>query len=250
MSKLIFLGTSDAFNAAGRANSCYWVEDDQGQYMVDFGPTALLQCSRHGLDVDRLDGIFLTHLHGDHIGGLAILLVHLQFQVGRTRPFVIAGPEGTRDRVHMLIQSAYPSVLVTGFAFDIDYVVWDVPGEVETLGRQVRAIRARHDRLAIATSLRITSKTHSISFSGDTGWQPQLADLVDGSDLFICECTNLDGHYWGHLSVEEHLNLRDRFKVKTMYVSHLSDMSRDAMAQHADDLNLTVADDGMVVELT
>ncbi|MEE2755644.1 MAG: MBL fold metallo-hydrolase [Myxococcota bacterium] len=248
MSKLIFLGTSDAFNAAGRANSCYWVEDTHGRYMVDFGPTALLQCHRHGLDVDTLDGIFLTHLHGDHIGGLAILLVHLQFQVGRTRPFVIAGPDGTRERVRMLIESAYPSVLITGFAFDVDYVFWDVPGEIEILGRQVRAIRARHDRLAIATSLRINTQTHSISFSGDTGWQPELADLVDGSDLFVCECTNLDGDYWAHLSVEEHLRLRERFKVKAMYLSHLSEMAREAMVGHASALNLTVADDGMVIE--
>ena len=114
---------------------------------------------------------------------------------------------------------------------------------------QVRAIRARHDRLAIATSLRVTSQTHSISFSGDTGWQVDLAELVDGSDLFICECTNLDGDYWAHLSVEEHIRLRERFKVKAMYLSHLSELARDAMMNHAAALNLTVADDGMVVQL-
>ena len=99
MAKLFFLGTSDAFNAAGRANSCYWVEDTLGHYVVDFGPTALYQCQRYGLDVNRLDGVFLTHLHGDHIGGLAMLLVHLQYQANRKRPLVIAGPEGTEQRV-------------------------------------------------------------------------------------------------------------------------------------------------------
>ena len=54
LNRITFLGTADAFNSGGRANSCYWVEDDLGNYLVDFGPTALMQCGRYGIDLNRL----------------------------------------------------------------------------------------------------------------------------------------------------------------------------------------------------
>ena len=250
MAKLFFLGTSDAFNAAGRANSCYWVEDALGHYVVDFGPTALYQCQRYGLDVNRLDGVFLTHLHGDHIGGLAMLLVHLQYQSDRKRPLVIAGPEGTEQRVLALRESAYPSVVRSGLQFPIEYRTWAVPGDVDVLGRKVRAIRARHDRIAVATSFRVDTDAYSFSFSGDTGWQPALADLVSGSDVFVCECTNVVADYWAHLSVEELEALRDQFHVKRMFVSHMSEPARAALLEAEKRLNVTVADDGLQVDVS
>ena len=68
--EVLLLGTADAFNTGGRANSAYWVTDRMGQYVVDFGPTALIQSQRYGKNLSDLDAIYLTHLHGDHIGGL------------------------------------------------------------------------------------------------------------------------------------------------------------------------------------
>ena len=249
MSRLVFLGTSDAFNAAGRGNSCYWIEDELGTYAVDFGPTAMMQCHRLDLNIDQLDGIFLTHLHGDHIGGIAMLLVHLQFECERTRPFVIAGPPGTEARINMLRESAYPSVVSSGLNYPLKYVTWTVPGETEALGRTVRTIRAKHDRVAVATSFVVKTDRRQIAFSGDTGWQPELAALVDGVDYFVCECTNLTGDYWAHLCVEEHLEHRDKFRVGRLFLSHLSESARAMAHQHMEGLRATIADDGLSVDL-
>ena len=47
-----FLGTADAFNAGGFANSSYWVHDTLGQFCVDFGPTALMKANEYGLKVN------------------------------------------------------------------------------------------------------------------------------------------------------------------------------------------------------
>ena len=76
-------------------------------YALDFGPTALLKCEEFGVDLKRLDAVYITHLHGDHIGGIAMLLVYLQFRMERTRPLVIAGPEGVEERLALLRESAY-----------------------------------------------------------------------------------------------------------------------------------------------
>lgn len=249
MTRITFLGTGDAMNGAGRSHSCYWIDDQHGAYTIDFGPTALAQCKRLGREPDDLDAIFLTHLHGDHIGGLAVLLVDLQYRVGRTRPLVIAGPPGTEGRINTLRESAYPSLLRRGLPFPLLYRNWKVPGTVEVLGREVTAIRARHDRTSMAASLRIADGEVVLGFSGDTGWQRELGELSAGTDVFVCECSSVQQGYWGHMSLEELEAHRDAFTSERLFLTHLSAASREAAVPRAEALAVTVADDGLVVDV-
>ncbi len=248
LTRLTFLGTADAYAAGGRGHACYWLEDGLGTVAVDFGPTALMQARRFGCDLNALDGVFLTHLHGDHIGGLPVLLVELRYGQRRTRPFTIAGPPGTRARVEALWQATFPSVL-DGLTCPIEWVEWQVPGEVSVLGRRVQAISAQHDRLAEATSFVVRGPDGALAFSGDTGWQPALAALVAGVDCFVTECSSVAAGYWGHLSVEELVAHRDELAVGRLVVSHLSDESRAAALAQSDALRADVADDGWSLTL-
>ncbi|MEE2788760.1 MAG: MBL fold metallo-hydrolase [Myxococcota bacterium] len=249
MNQLTFIGTADAFNAAGRGNSCYWIDDRQGAFMVDFGPTALMQCRHQQKDLARLDGVFLTHLHGDHMGGLAMLLMHLNFVESRTRPFVIAGPPETAQRLALLRESAYPELLRRGLNYPIHIKTWTIPGEINVLGRTVRAIRARHDTVATATSFTVKTEDYTVAFSGDTGWQPALLELVDGADVFVCECSNVTPDYWGHLSLEEIRRYRDAIRVGQLALTHLSTASREEASRVAHQLDAIIADDGMRIAL-
>ncbi|MEZ4466953.1 MAG: MBL fold metallo-hydrolase [bacterium] len=248
--ELTFLGTADAFNSAGRGNSCYWIDDAHGSYVVDFGPTALLQCRRLGLDPGRLDVVYLTHLHGDHIGGLALLYIDLLFVRRRTRPLTIFGPEGPPARVEALFDSAYPAVVAKGAGFEVRFVEWAVPGVHDDGPRRIRTLRARHDTHAIASSLRIESSAEpTVAFSGDTGWQPELVEFVAGAEAFICECSMVDAIFWGHLSLEEIRAHRAALDVGQLYLSHLGDDSRVAAVAAADELGLRVAEDGLRISL-
>jgi ribonuclease BN (tRNA processing enzyme) len=54
-----------------------------------------------------LDIILLSHLHGDHFGGLPFLILDAQFS-RRTRPLVIAGPPGVEARVRDAMEVLFP----------------------------------------------------------------------------------------------------------------------------------------------
>ena len=155
-----------------------------------------------------------------------------------------------RDRLHQLWNSTYPSVIQRGVGFPLEFTHWPVPGEMNVLGREVTTLRARHDSIAIAASLRIKTKSQDLAFSGDTGWQDALADFVSGADIFVCECSNVSAHYWGHLSVEDLKAHRNEIKVGQLYLSHLSNTSRAAATAQVDALDATIADDGLVIEWT
>jgi ribonuclease BN (tRNA processing enzyme) len=249
LAQITFLGTADAFASGGRAHSAYWVDDRHGAYTVDFGPTALHQSKRLGRDPDELDAVLLTHLHGDHIGGLALLLIDLEFRAKRTRPLILAGPPGHQARVAALWDSTFPSLAAKGLSYPIVFETTAVPGDVKLLGRTVGAIRARHDKQAIATSLLVDDGERRLAFSGDTGWQPALAELVRGADAFVCECSGVEAGYWAHLSVEEIRANRPAIEVGRLFLSHLGEEARRVAVECASELDVIVADDGLIVTI-
>lgn len=249
MTRLTFLGTGDAFSGAGRANSCYWLETPGGVSAIDFGPTALQRLKLLDLAPDSVDAVWLTHLHGDHIGGLPLLLIELWFQARRTRPLIIGGPEGTRARVEQLIDCAYPSILAKDEQFPIEWIEWSLPGAAAHLDLRIDTIEARHDRLAHAGSLRLTVADGPVLvFSGDTGWNPALVELAADADAFICECSSVDAGYWGHISVAEWAAHRASVTAQRVYLTHLGTAARSAAMAQAAALDVTVADDGMVLQ--
>jgi ribonuclease BN (tRNA processing enzyme) len=78
--RLTIVGSGDAFGSGGRFNTCFFVESAKGTLLVDCGATSLVGLKAHGLDPNRIDGIVLSHLHGDHFGALPFLLLDAQFR--------------------------------------------------------------------------------------------------------------------------------------------------------------------------
>ena len=94
--QLQFVGCGDAFGSGGRFNTCFHVTGDDVNFLIDCGASSLPALKRLGIARDDIDLILITHFHGDHFAGLPFLLLDAQFS-RRSRPLVIAGPEGNRD---------------------------------------------------------------------------------------------------------------------------------------------------------
>src|SRR5438445_9791328 len=119
--KLTIVGSGDAFGSGGRFNTCFRVETGGRTVFVDFGASSLVALRAQGHDLNDIDGIILSHLHGDHFGGLPFLLLDAQFLNRRQRPLVIAGPPGTRARLEALLEVFFPGSLDTKWRF-----AWEV----------------------------------------------------------------------------------------------------------------------------
>ncbi|NJM34741.1 MAG: MBL fold metallo-hydrolase [Rhodomicrobium sp.] len=73
--RLTILGSGDAFSSGGRLPSCYMIETAETCFLLDCGPAILPALHRANLSANRFSRIFISHLHGDHIGGLPFLLI-------------------------------------------------------------------------------------------------------------------------------------------------------------------------------
>src|SRR5260221_691992 len=96
--RLQFLGSGDAFGSGGRFNTCFHVTAAATSFLVDCGASSLIAMRRFGVDPNRIATVFISHLHGDHFGGLPFLILDAQFS-RRLAPLTVAGPPGLRQRL-------------------------------------------------------------------------------------------------------------------------------------------------------
>ena len=108
--QLQFVGCGDALGSGGRFNTCFHVTGENVNFLIDCGASSLAALKR--LDIARadIDLILITHFHGDHFAGLPFLLLDAQF-TRRTRPLVIAGPQGIETRLTQVMEALFETFL-------------------------------------------------------------------------------------------------------------------------------------------
>jgi len=97
--RLTLLGTGGGPIARiGRSQPSSMLETGGKTYLIDIGAGTERQVVRAGLRLNRVDGVFITHLHFDHTAGLAAFIA-LDWQDRRREPVAVHGPPGTRELV-------------------------------------------------------------------------------------------------------------------------------------------------------
>lgn len=200
--RLTIVGSGDAFGSGGRLNTCFWLETAGATLVVDFGASSLIALKKMALDPNRIDAIVLSHLHGDHFGGLPFLLLDYQFLGRRERPLLIAGPPGLEARLDALMEAFFPKS--TGSKWKFPWTVKEiVPGVPDTvLGHAIVTAEVIHQSGTPSTALRLSDGERTFAYSGDTEWTDALLPIAHDADLFICECYGFAGRVTGHITWE------------------------------------------------
>jgi len=245
--RLTIVGCGDAFGSGGRSNTCFMLETGKATLAVDFGASALPALKKLGIDPNRIDGIVLSHLHGDHFGGLPFFLLDGQFLAQRSKPLLIAGPPGTKARLDSLLEVFFPKS--TGskwkFAWSVQEIAVGTPDNV--LGHSIVTAEVIHRSGAPSTALRLSDGTKTFAYSGDTEWTDALLPIAKEADLFICECYADVGTITGHLTWETLKPKLAELDARQIMLTHMN----PTMLAKLDDVRqsgVQVAEDGMVLE--
>ena len=117
MIDLCFLGTGGTLPMPERALASLYVRVNGHALLIDCGEGTQVGIRRLGWGFKCIDGILITHYHGDHVGGLPGILLSID-KAGREEPLHIWGPVGLRHIVEGLRVVApavqYPIVLHEG----------------------------------------------------------------------------------------------------------------------------------------
>src|SRR5215471_12575462 len=130
--QLRFVGSGDAFGSGGRSNTCFHVTGNSVNFLIDCGASSLPAMKRLEIERDEIDLILITHFHGDHFAGLPFFLLDAQFS-RRTRPLVIAGPEGIETRLPQVMEALFEHSSKTQQKFELSVLPLK-PRERRSLG--------------------------------------------------------------------------------------------------------------------
>lgn len=240
-----FVGTGDAFGSGGRWQTCVHVSADGQVLLADCGATSLTALKAQGLDPGSISGVAVTHLHGDHFGGLPFLILDGQFS-GRTAPLLVAGPPGTEERLAATMEALFPGSTSVRRRFQVEVTELAATGAPVTLGAAtVRGWQVEHPSGAPALAVRIDLGDRSFAYSGDSQWTPALAEAARGTDLFAVEAYTFARPIKYHLDYQTlHAHLPE-LETRSVVITH---MSADMLARLAD-ADVPAAFDGMTVRV-
>lgn len=243
--KLTFIGSGDAFGSGGRFHTCFLVEAPDFTFLIDCGVSAPVALKKSGVNTAEIDAVIVSHLHGDHFGGIPYLILDGHYVSGRTRPLVIAGPAGVADRVTAATDVLYPGVNEIQRAFATEFIRLKA-GETSVVGAATVIPReVPHGGGAPCHALRVEFGGKIIAYTGDAGWTEEIPRVAEGADLLICEAFFYEGDAPGHLSYQTLLEHQSELKCKRMILTH---MGGEVLAR-LDELEIEAAYDGLAVSL-
>jgi ribonuclease BN (tRNA processing enzyme) len=163
----------------------------------------------------------------------------------RSRPLVVAGPPGTRDRLRHAFEALYPGASDTERPFETRTIELD-----ERVRRQfgpalITPYEVRHGSGAPAYALRVEYGGKVIAYSGDTEWTDTLLEVARAADVFVCECNFFDKEAPGHLNHRTLAEKRAQLECERIVITHMS----DDMLARLDETPFETAADGAVIVL-
>lgn len=200
-------GSGSPMPDPARAGPCVGVIAGSHAMVFDTGSGGARRLSRMGFPVGKLEKVYLTHLHSDHIDGLGELMLQAWVGGARSTPLPIAGPEGvgeivsgfnTAYRIDSTYRTAHHGAAIAnpaGFGGVAEVVATpDGPGRTQVIfdndGFKLTVIAVNHKPVAPAFGYRIDYKDRSIVLSGDTVYSPDLVAAAAGVDVLFHEALN------------------------------------------------------------
>jgi ribonuclease Z len=194
--KVTLLGTGTPIVNFNRFGMSTLVEAGNHKFLFDAGRGVVLRLQQRGTSIRDLNGIFITHLHSDHLTGLPDLYATAELLPlaigGRKTPLDIWGPVGIENvgrGIELMFTDNNRFRAIGGeIAPDATRIATHELSEApayERDGVKVSAFLVNHGYVVPAYGFRVDYAGHAVVLSGDTAYAPNLVANGKGADLLV-----------------------------------------------------------------
>lgn len=220
--EITFLGVGEACDSE-HGNTAVLVQTKSGaEILLDCGFSVPHRFFNLFNTPDQLDGVWISHFHGDHYFGLPLLLLRF-WEMGRSKPLTIIGQQGIEDTVLKIMDMAYP-----GFAdklvYDLRFRSMEPDTAIQLFGLAWQATLTVHSQPNLG--LLLQDDNTSLYYSGDGRPSESVQQLVKNCDFAIHEAFFLQDTIPNHGSIESCLELVRQARIKRMALVHLERSTR------------------------
>jgi ribonuclease BN (tRNA processing enzyme) len=215
----LLLGVGEAFDATlGNTSALLTAES---RLLVDCGyavPASLWACNG---DPDFLDGVYLSHAHGDHYFGMPPVIGRL-WESGRSRELAVITQEPVFARMRDAVELAYPGIL-DRCQFPLRLIPAEPNGKVEW--REFRLAFAPTTHSVSNLAVRVETAGRSFAYSGDGVFTAASRDLFSGADVLLHEAYSFDQHPI-HADIPGVIAMAAEAKVGRLLLTHVNRHTR------------------------
>jgi ribonuclease BN (tRNA processing enzyme) len=182
---------------------------------------------RHGegsLEVGDIDAMIITHLHGDHVNGLEMVAAYRSFALGRPLTIHTSAEVASvlwEKRLEASLGTMWDGTCHRATSPEEFYALEPMPWNSKvTIGPfEVETRRTLHHIPTMA--LRFSDGHHTLGYSCDTAYDPELIAWLEPCDVILHEST----HGKGHTPLEKLLALPESVRRKLYIVHYPDDLS-------------------------
>lgn len=185
--ELTILGSNSALPAHGRHPTSQILNVNDRLFMIDCGEATQIQLMRYRIKFNKIEHIFISHLHGDHYFGLIGLITSYSLNQ-RTAPIHIFCPQGLEEIIgtmlrHSDTQLGFPLVF-HAFVPENGKVVF------EDAGIRVESLVMKHRIPCSGFVFREKHREHNILKEKIEEYKLTIEDILaikQGQDLLLAD---------------------------------------------------------------
>ena len=193
------LGTGDGWASDHRGHSAFLFRMGGSTLLMDCGEPVSRSLRAAGVQPDDLDGIILSHLHCDHVGGFFMLMQGFWLD-HRTRDLTVHMPEEGREPVRRMLDAAYIFEELTDYCLNLTPIAGPfevgniriTPHLTKHLAKLREYFSGKHPAKFEAFSFLLETDEATVAHSADIGALEDLEPLLQKPvDLLVCEIAHV-----------------------------------------------------------
>ena len=214
--ELIILGTSGGYAAKNDGCASYLLQAGGEYYLIDVGPGALSYLQNY-IDYTKINAIFVSHLHADHISDIYTLRFAFYYAQGLNRmkkPIEIMMPGSPID-TYNYIESTIKDELFIKTIGDGD--------SVRINNMDISFLKVEHPVETYA--MRFDTDEGSFVYTADTSYFDRLVEFSNGAGLLLADATFIeadkDKEYTGHMTAKTAAKLAKEAEARQLVLTHI-----------------------------